>query len=220
MADTANVSEIGLALMFHIASSAWDKASSPVDTVTPAGTVSINCGSTIATFGQVQSRCREYFLWLAESQIVARRFSRGRHVLDQEFFEKRILRARNLRERRAANPRFHRLIWSESDGIPGLIVDRYDDVLVLQTLTLGMDLHKSLVAELLMQTPGSEEERHAQARMAEMHGLIERLTTWYEDVKRLETERLAALLALGAKVTKLLEAKDTVVGLVRGKKEG
>lgn len=78
----------------------------------------------------------------------------------------------------------------------------------------------SVLRELLMQKPGSEEERHAQARMAEMHGLIERLTTWYEDVKRLETERLAALLALGAKVTKLLEAKDKVVGLVRGKKEG
>jgi len=77
----------------------------------------------------------------------------------------------------------------------------------------------SVLRELLMQQPGSEEERHAQARMAEMHGLIERLTTWYEDVKRLETERLAALLALGAKVTKLLEAKDKVVGLVRGRKE-
>jgi DNA-binding transcriptional regulator GbsR (MarR family) len=51
--------------------------------------------------------------------------------------------------------------------------------------------------------------------MAEMHGLIERLTTWYEDVKRLETERLAALLALGAKVTKLLEAKDKVIALAR-----
>ncbi len=78
----------------------------------------------------------------------------------------------------------------------------------------------SVLRELLMQTPTSEAERHAQARMAEMHGLIERLTTWYEDVKKLETERLAALLALGAKVTKLLEAKDRVVGLVRGRKEG
>ncbi|NMJ40252.1 GbsR/MarR family transcriptional regulator [Roseomonas sp. JC162] len=77
----------------------------------------------------------------------------------------------------------------------------------------------SVLRELLMQTPGSEEEKHAQARLAEMHGLIERLTTWYEDVKRLETERLAALLALGAKVTRLLEAKDKVVGLVRGRKE-
>jgi DNA-binding transcriptional regulator GbsR (MarR family) len=78
----------------------------------------------------------------------------------------------------------------------------------------------SVLRELLMLTPGSDQERHAQARMAEMHGLIERLTTWYDDVKRLETERMTALLALGARVTKLLDAKDKVVGLVRGRKEG
>jgi DNA-binding transcriptional regulator GbsR (MarR family) len=78
----------------------------------------------------------------------------------------------------------------------------------------------SVLRELLMLTPGSDEERHAQARMAEMHGLIERLTTWYDDVKRLETERMTALLALGARVTKFLDAKDKVVGLVRGRKEG
>jgi DNA-binding transcriptional regulator GbsR (MarR family) len=77
----------------------------------------------------------------------------------------------------------------------------------------------SVLRELLMQTPGSEPERHAQARMAEMHGLIERLTNWYEEVKRLETERLAALLELGSKVTRMLDAKDRVVDFVRGRKE-
>ncbi|SFK45794.1 GbsR/MarR family transcriptional regulator [Falsiroseomonas stagni] len=101
-----------------------------------------------------------------------------------------------------------------------------DDVwLILRTLAeerkkREVDPTLSVLRELLMQTPGSEDERHAQARMAEMHGLIERLTNWYEDVKRLETERLAALLALGAKVTRLLEAKDKVVGLVRPRKGG
>lgn len=77
----------------------------------------------------------------------------------------------------------------------------------------------SVLRELLMQSPGSEAERHAQDRMAAMHGMIESLTTWYEDVKRLESERLAALLALGARVTKFLDAKDRVAGLLRGKKE-
>jgi len=77
----------------------------------------------------------------------------------------------------------------------------------------------SVLRELLMQTPTSEAERYAQARMAEMHGLIERLVTWYEDIKRLETDRLVALLALGARVTRLLEAKDKVVGLLRDRKE-
>ncbi len=78
----------------------------------------------------------------------------------------------------------------------------------------------TVLRDLLMQAPGSEAERHAQERIGAMHGVIERLTIWYDDVKRLETERLAALLALGARVTKLLDAKDRVAGLLlRGKKE-
>jgi DNA-binding transcriptional regulator GbsR (MarR family) len=78
----------------------------------------------------------------------------------------------------------------------------------------------SVLRELLMQTPGTDQERHAQARMSEMHGLIEQLTTWYDDVKRLETERLTQLLALGAKVVRLLEARDKVVRLVRPRGKG
>lgn len=73
----------------------------------------------------------------------------------------------------------------------------------------------SVLREILMQTPADEAERHAQARMAEMHGLIEQLTTWYDDVKTLETDRLAMLLGLGARVTKLLEVKDKIVSIGR-----
>ncbi|WP_367716535.1 GbsR/MarR family transcriptional regulator [Nitratireductor sp. GISD-1A_MAKvit] len=77
----------------------------------------------------------------------------------------------------------------------------------------------SVLRELLMQTPGSEEERHAQAKLAEMQSLIEQLTKWYDDVKHLETEQLATLLNLGAKVTKLLDAKDRIVSLGRRRSE-
>ena len=38
-----------------------------------------------------------------------------------------------------------RLVWSESDGLPGVIVDRYGEYFVLQTLTLGMDSRKDLM---------------------------------------------------------------------------
>ena len=73
----------------------------------------------------------------------------------------------------------------------------------------------SVLREILMQDPADEAERHAQARMAEMHGLIEQLTTWYDDVKKLETDRLAMLLGLGARVTKILEVKDRIVSIGR-----
>jgi DNA-binding transcriptional regulator GbsR (MarR family) len=73
----------------------------------------------------------------------------------------------------------------------------------------------SVLREILMQNPTDEAERHAQARMAEMHGLIEQLTNWYDDVKKLETDRLATLLSLGARVTKFLEVKDRIIAIGR-----
>jgi DNA-binding transcriptional regulator GbsR (MarR family) len=76
----------------------------------------------------------------------------------------------------------------------------------------------SVLREILLQEPSSEDERHAQIRIAEMHRLIERLTKWYDDVKQLDTARLTALLALGSKVTRLLEAKQKVVSLGRGRR--
>ena len=71
-----------------------------------------------------------------------------------------------------------------------------------------IDPTQSLLREVLMQKPGTPEERHAQDRMREMHDLFELLTGWYDDVQRLETERLVQLLTLGSKVQKILEMKD------------
>lgn len=84
------------------------------------------------------------------SQIVARRISRRKQGLDFEFFERRIRRALDYRGRiGGVDPRACRLVWSESDGLPGVIVDRYGDALVLQTLTLAMDRRKDVIAEAL-----------------------------------------------------------------------
>lgn len=76
----------------------------------------------------------------------------------------------------------------------------------------------SVLRELLLATPTSDAERHAQARMAAMCTLIEQLTTWYDDVKGLDTERLSTLLALGARVVKLLETTDRIANFGRGRR--
>ena len=83
------------------------------------------------------------------SQIVARRFSRRKQELDQEFFLRRLKLALALRERLPVDPELCRLAWSESDGLPGVIVDRYHGHLVLQTLTLAMDQRIELIANAL-----------------------------------------------------------------------
>jgi 23S rRNA (cytosine1962-C5)-methyltransferase len=85
----------------------------------------------------------------SKSQIVARRFSRRRQDLDLDFFARRINQAVAWRLRAGCNPHLSRLVWSEADGLPGVVADRYGDVIVLQTLTLGMDRHKSLIAKVL-----------------------------------------------------------------------
>ncbi len=88
-------------------------------------------------------------IYNSKSQIVARRFSRRRQDLDLDFFQRRIAQAVAYRARRKVNPQLCRLVWSESDGLPGVVVDRYGDQLVLQTLTLAMDQRKQLLVEAL-----------------------------------------------------------------------
>ncbi|WP_019644606.1 GbsR/MarR family transcriptional regulator [Novispirillum itersonii] len=70
----------------------------------------------------------------------------------------------------------------------------------------------TMLREVLMQTPSSDAERHAQTRMQDMHDLIELLTRWYDDIHRIEPSRLAQLLSLGAKVQKIFEVKDWLTG--------
>ena len=85
------------------------------------------------------------------SQIVARRFSRRKQDLDRAFFLRRLQLAFTLRERLPVDPTLCRLAWSESDGLPGLIVDRYRSHLVVQTLTLAMDQRIDLITEVLQE---------------------------------------------------------------------
>ena len=89
-------------------------------------------------------------IYNSKSQIVARRFSRQRQDLDLDFFKRRIAQASEYRDRRKVDPKLRRVVWSESDGLPGIILDRYRDHFVLQTLTLAMDLRKNLVVDAIV----------------------------------------------------------------------
>ena len=83
------------------------------------------------------------------SQIVARRFSRRKQELNGDFFSRRISQAVELRRRLLPEETLTRLVWSESDGLPGLIVDRYADYLVVQTLTIAMECRLPIILNVL-----------------------------------------------------------------------
>jgi DNA-binding transcriptional regulator GbsR (MarR family) len=69
----------------------------------------------------------------------------------------------------------------------------------------------SMLRDALLETPGNPEDRYAQERMRQMHELIEQLTDWFAEVRRLAPETLEQLMSLGAGAVKLLDFKDRVL---------
>src|SRR5437764_3340157 len=109
-------------------------------------------------------------IYNSKSQIVARRFSRRKQDLDLDFFQRRIAQAVEYRARRGIDSRPCRVVWSESDGLPGVIADRYGDHVVLQTLTLAMDMRKRLIVDSIIKVVGRVtviERNDAAVRQAE-----------------------------------------------------
>jgi len=109
-------------------------------------------------------------LYNSKSQIVARRFSRRKQDLDLDFFKRRIAQAAEYRARRGVDPQLSRVVWSESDGLPGVVIDRYGEHFVLQTLTLAMDMRKQLIAHAVIELFGAKniiERNDAPIRRAE-----------------------------------------------------
>ena len=70
----------------------------------------------------------------------------------------------------------------------------------------------SMLRMALLEEPTSEADRHAQERMRQMHELIDRLMTWFDDVGKLAPETAMQLMGMGATVTKVLELKDRMTG--------
>jgi 23S rRNA (cytosine1962-C5)-methyltransferase len=98
------------------------------------------------------------------SQIALRFLSQTEEAIDREWWRKKIREAAGRRvvvsnengtgapdqpSTASANTNAYRLVYSEGDLLPSIIIDRYDDVLVLQTLSQGSEAIKSLLVELL-----------------------------------------------------------------------
>src|SRR3989440_5464330 len=85
----------------------------------------------------------------SKSKINVRVLSHDRVAVDGVFFEQRIRAALALRQKHLPEASSFRVINSESDFLSGLICDKYEDVLVLQTSALGMDQRKGEITAAL-----------------------------------------------------------------------
>ncbi|NGQ94132.1 class I SAM-dependent rRNA methyltransferase [Brevibacillus sp. SYP-B805] len=86
------------------------------------------------------------------SQIIVRIMTYDpKEEIDLAFFVRRFRQAGEFRRRFVDNPLACRLVYGEADFLPGLIVDRYNDVLVVQILSLGMERRRDLITQALVE---------------------------------------------------------------------
>jgi 23S rRNA (cytosine1962-C5)-methyltransferase len=156
--------------------------------------------------------------WLARgslnrrSQIQVRLLSwDNAEAIDEAFYRRRLQRAIDGRAALAADPSTtaYRLVHAESDGLPGLIVERYGDWLVLQALTLGIERVKPLLVTLL-------------AELCRPQGIVERSDVDVRDKEGLRpvTGLLAGSLLEPAVVEVLEHGHRFLVDLLGGQKTG
>ena len=108
---------------------------------------------------RVVSHAGEFLAWAAYSPASKIRLRAWSFIeterIDGAFFERRIRQAVAIRERLAVPSDGVRLVHGESDGLPGLVVDRYGDTLVAQFLAVGVERWKATIGEHLMQATGA-----------------------------------------------------------------
>jgi len=118
-------------------------------------------------------------LFNSKSKIHVRVLSPERIEVNEKFFEERIRAALAVRQRHLSGATSFRVVNAESDFLSGLIVDKYEDVLVVQISSLGMDQRKAQIVSVLQKifSPRAVLERSDMASrkfegLAEANGLL------------------------------------------------
>ena len=138
-------------------------------------------GGSVVTVKDERGNFVGQALFSDSSQIALRFLTQSNEEIDRDWWRRRIAEAGG---RRHISPETnaYRLIYSEGDLLPSLIVDRYADVLVMQTLSQGADAVKSMLTELLVEefNPRAVIERN-DVRVRELEGLPLITRTVYGD---------------------------------------
>jgi 23S rRNA (cytosine1962-C5)-methyltransferase len=117
-----------------------------------------------------------------KSQISIRLLSREDVPIDRAFFAARLAQAEAYRKLVVENSNAYRVVYSEGDLLPSLIVDRYGDYLVLQTLSQATERLKSMLVDILVEmfSPKGIVERN-DPRVRLLEGLDQRVGVVYGD---------------------------------------
>jgi 23S rRNA (cytosine1962-C5)-methyltransferase len=86
-----------------------------------------------------------------KSQMIVRLLTYKQEEIDEAFFLNKIKKAWDLRQKLIPHVRSCRAIYGEADFLPGLVVDKYEDTLVVQIMALGMDVRKEWILKGLLE---------------------------------------------------------------------
>ena len=109
----------------------------------------VTAGDTVDVFYNDEKFCGRGYI-NPKSQILVRLLTRKKEEINDHFFYNRILHAWQYRQKIGYTENC-RLIFGEADEMPALIIDKFNDHFVIQTLALGMDLWKPAIVKALQQ---------------------------------------------------------------------
>jgi 23S rRNA (cytosine1962-C5)-methyltransferase len=118
-----------------------------------------------------------------KSQIAVRLLTRENVAVDRAFFTERLRRAAAYRETVVENTDAYRLVHGEADLLPSIVIDRYGDYLVVQTLSQAAERQKDLIVEILVELfspKGILERNDPKVRLLE--GLPQSVSVLHGDV--------------------------------------
>jgi 23S rRNA (cytosine1962-C5)-methyltransferase len=116
----------------------------------------VGIGTTVTVFNDAKNMIGRA-AYSPHSQIRARMWTWDpQESIDHAFFKRKIAAAIDHRKKWVKNTNAIRLIFGEADGLPGLVVDQYDKLLVCQFLSAGADHWKDVIVEVLAQQTGCE----------------------------------------------------------------
>ena len=141
------------------------------------------------------------------SRITLRMLSHVAEPIDKSFFVRRLTQAIAFRERMVRDSDACRLVYSEADLLPGLIVDRYGPYLILQTLSQGMERSRDLIA-------------HCLTELVQPAGILARNDVSVRTLEGLARETVALTGDIPEQVAVAMNALKLRVDLWQGQKTG
>jgi 23S rRNA (cytosine1962-C5)-methyltransferase len=131
----------------------------------------VEAGAIVRVVDQANNFVGQAF-YSDRSEIALRFLTTREDTIDREWWRARLRACAERRSAIAGDTNAYRLVYSEGDLLPSLIVDKYDDVLVMQTLSQGSDRLKASIGELLVEEfrPVAVLERN-DARVRQFEGL-------------------------------------------------